>query len=194
MKRSGMNDEEAAPGRRHRRRAQEVRGGGAQAPRARRADRAVGRGHGEPHLHEEGARQDHAARRRAHRGARLLRRGRLRGIGYNVQTLDCPTNEALQFGKEFGNRGQCNPTYFTVGNLVKYLCTLRDKHGMSRQGDRRRTTSSSPPARAARAASACTSPSTGRRSATRASTASASSSSSRRAASSRPPATRAASS
>jgi predicted nucleotide-binding protein (sugar kinase/HSP70/actin superfamily) len=55
----------------------------------------------------------------------------LRGIDYNVQMLDAPTNAALQVGKEFGNRGQCNPTYFTVGNLVQYLVALRDKHGMS---------------------------------------------------------------
>jgi predicted nucleotide-binding protein (sugar kinase/HSP70/actin superfamily) len=55
----------------------------------------------------------------------------IRGSGYNVQMLECPTNEGLQVGKEFGNRGQCNPTYFTVGNLVKYLITLRDKHGMT---------------------------------------------------------------
>jgi predicted nucleotide-binding protein (sugar kinase/HSP70/actin superfamily) len=55
----------------------------------------------------------------------------LSGAGYNVQMLECPTNEGLQVGKEFGNRGQCNPTYFTVGNLVKYLITLRDKHGMT---------------------------------------------------------------
>jgi predicted nucleotide-binding protein (sugar kinase/HSP70/actin superfamily) len=55
----------------------------------------------------------------------------IRGNGYNVQMLECPTNEGLQVGKEFGNRGQCNPTYFTVGTLVKYLITLRDKHGMS---------------------------------------------------------------
>jgi len=55
----------------------------------------------------------------------------LRGAGYNVQMLECPTTEGLQVGKEFGNRGQCNPTYFTVGNLVKYLITLRDKHGMT---------------------------------------------------------------
>jgi predicted nucleotide-binding protein (sugar kinase/HSP70/actin superfamily) len=54
----------------------------------------------------------------------------LKGVDYNVQMLDCPTNSALQVGKEFGNRGQCNPTYFTVGNLVQYLITLRDK-GMS---------------------------------------------------------------
>jgi predicted nucleotide-binding protein (sugar kinase/HSP70/actin superfamily) len=55
----------------------------------------------------------------------------LSGLGYNVRALDCPTNDALRFGKEFGNRGQCNPTYFTVGNLVQFLCHLRDDKGMS---------------------------------------------------------------
>lgn len=55
----------------------------------------------------------------------------LRGLGYKAEAIDCPDNEALRFGKEFGNRGQCNPTYFTVGNLVKYLCRLRDKQGLS---------------------------------------------------------------
>ncbi len=61
----------------------------------------------------------------------FLIEGGLKGVGYNVQMLDCPTTEGFQTGKEFGNRGQCNPTYFTVGNLVQYLITLRDKHGMS---------------------------------------------------------------
>src|SRR5204863_950879 len=56
--------------------------------------------------------------------------GALSGLGYTVQALDCPDLEALRFGKEFGNRGQCNPTYFTVGNLVKHLSRLRDKEGM----------------------------------------------------------------
>jgi predicted nucleotide-binding protein (sugar kinase/HSP70/actin superfamily) len=55
----------------------------------------------------------------------------LRGIGYKVMALDVPDNDALQFGREYGNRGQCNPTYFTVGNLVKYLDGLRDR-GMSK--------------------------------------------------------------
>src|SRR5262245_2472973 len=45
----------------------------------------------------------------------------LTGLGYNVEVIDTPDNEALRYGKEFGNRGQCNPTYFTVGNLVKFL-------------------------------------------------------------------------
>jgi len=55
----------------------------------------------------------------------------LRGIGYKVMALDTPDNDALQFGREYGNRGQCNPTYFTVGNLVKYLDGLRSR-GMSK--------------------------------------------------------------
>jgi predicted nucleotide-binding protein (sugar kinase/HSP70/actin superfamily) len=61
----------------------------------------------------------------------FLIEGGLKGIGYQVQMLDVPTTDGFQTGKEFGNRGQCNPTYFTVGNLVQYLITLRDKHGMS---------------------------------------------------------------
>lgn len=62
-----------------------------------------------------------------------LVQGALANLGYNVIALDVPDNAALQVGKEFGNRAQCNPTYFTVGNLVKYLITLRDKHGMTAQ-------------------------------------------------------------
>jgi predicted nucleotide-binding protein (sugar kinase/HSP70/actin superfamily) len=57
----------------------------------------------------------------------LFLQGALRGIGYQVKAIDCPDTIALQFGKEFGNRGQCNPTYFTVGNLIKYLTYLRDE-------------------------------------------------------------------
>jgi predicted nucleotide-binding protein (sugar kinase/HSP70/actin superfamily) len=52
-------------------------------------------------------------------------------LGYKVEMMDSPDNEALQFGKEFGNRAQCNPTYFTVGNLVKHLVKLRDEQGMA---------------------------------------------------------------
>jgi predicted nucleotide-binding protein (sugar kinase/HSP70/actin superfamily) len=44
-----------------------------------------------------------------------------RGLGYKVEAMDVPDTHSLQYGREFGNRGQCNPTYFTVGNLVKKL-------------------------------------------------------------------------
>ena len=57
--------------------------------------------------------------------------GALKGRGYKVRALEVPDYDSLRFGKEFGNRAQCNPTYFTVGNLVKELCRLRDEEGMS---------------------------------------------------------------
>src|SRR5262249_37608003 len=56
----------------------------------------------------------------------------LRGIGYKVLAIDTADNDALQYGREYGNRGQCNPTYFTVGNLVKYLDGLRER-GMAKE-------------------------------------------------------------
>jgi predicted nucleotide-binding protein (sugar kinase/HSP70/actin superfamily) len=56
----------------------------------------------------------------------------LRGAGYNVQALTVPDNDALRLGKEFGNRGQCNPTYFTVGNLVKHLKNL-ESQGLTKE-------------------------------------------------------------
>jgi predicted nucleotide-binding protein (sugar kinase/HSP70/actin superfamily) len=61
----------------------------------------------------------------------LFMQAALRGIGYKVLAMDVPDNDALQYGREYGNRGQCNPTYFTVGNLVKYLDGLRDR-GMNK--------------------------------------------------------------
>jgi predicted nucleotide-binding protein (sugar kinase/HSP70/actin superfamily) len=54
----------------------------------------------------------------------------LRGLGYKVARLPVPTKTDFQAGKEYGNNGQCNPTYFTVGNLVNYLKDLRDKQGV----------------------------------------------------------------
>ncbi len=55
----------------------------------------------------------------------------LAGLGYRAQALPCADHAALQCGKEFGNRGQCNPTYFTVGNLLRTLFALRDEQGLS---------------------------------------------------------------
>jgi predicted nucleotide-binding protein (sugar kinase/HSP70/actin superfamily) len=61
----------------------------------------------------------------------FLVEGALAGLGYKTHYFGISDNAGLQAGKEFGNRGQCNPTYFTVGSLVKHLIDLRDKHGMT---------------------------------------------------------------
>ncbi len=54
-------------------------------------------------------------------------------LGYATDVLPTPNTDSFQAGKEYGNNGQCNPTYFTVGNLVQYLEHLRDDKGMSVQ-------------------------------------------------------------
>jgi predicted nucleotide-binding protein (sugar kinase/HSP70/actin superfamily) len=54
------------------------------------------------------------------------------GTGYHCERVPVPDVAGFQLGKEYGNNGQCNPTYFTVGNLVKYLQSL-EAAGMSRQ-------------------------------------------------------------
>jgi predicted nucleotide-binding protein (sugar kinase/HSP70/actin superfamily) len=59
-----------------------------------------------------------------------LVKGALTGLGYQVEVIDVPDNDALRYGKEFGNRGQCNPTYFTVGNLVKFLSQRAARDGL----------------------------------------------------------------
>src|SRR3984893_641154 len=61
-----------------------------------------------------------------------LIRAVFQGCGYNCEKLPVPDVAGFQTGKEFGNNGQCNPTYFTVGNLVQYLQFL-EKEGVSRQ-------------------------------------------------------------
>ena len=58
--------------------------------------------------------------------------GALEGLGYRPEALPCPDVAAFQLGKEYGNNGQCNPTYFTVGNLVQFLQGL-ESDGMARQ-------------------------------------------------------------
>jgi predicted nucleotide-binding protein (sugar kinase/HSP70/actin superfamily) len=61
-----------------------------------------------------------------------LIRAVFQGCGYRCEKLPVPNVAGFQTGKEFGNNGQCNPTYFTVGNLVQYL-QFMEKEGMPRQ-------------------------------------------------------------
>ena len=44
----------------------------------------------------------------------------------------CPTRRRSRLGKEYGNNGQCNPTYFTVGNLVQ-ICRILEEKGLTKQ-------------------------------------------------------------
>ncbi len=53
--------------------------------------------------------------------------GALEGLGYLAEAVPTPNVKAFQLGKEFGNNGQCNPTYFTVGNLVQFLQNLEEQ-------------------------------------------------------------------
>ena len=54
----------------------------------------------------------------------------LEGMGYKVGLVPTPVKADFQAGKEFGNNGQCNPTYFTVGALVNHLRRMRDEQGI----------------------------------------------------------------
>ena len=58
--------------------------------------------------------------------------GAFEGLGYQAEVIPTPDVSAFQTGKEFGNNGQCNPTYFTVGNVVQYLQRLEEQ-GMTKQ-------------------------------------------------------------
>jgi predicted nucleotide-binding protein (sugar kinase/HSP70/actin superfamily) len=58
--------------------------------------------------------------------------GALEGLGYHAEAVPTPNVRAFQTGKEYGNNGQCNPTYFTVGNLVQYLQALEEQ-GLTKQ-------------------------------------------------------------
>lgn len=56
--------------------------------------------------------------------------GVLEGLGYKAQRLPTPNQESLAIGKEFCNRGQCIPTYYTIGTLLKFLFERR-REGLS---------------------------------------------------------------
>jgi predicted nucleotide-binding protein (sugar kinase/HSP70/actin superfamily) len=54
----------------------------------------------------------------------------LEGLGYKVGLIPTPSKPDFQAGKEYGNNGQCNPTYFTVGAVVNHLKRMRDEQGI----------------------------------------------------------------
>jgi predicted nucleotide-binding protein (sugar kinase/HSP70/actin superfamily) len=60
-----------------------------------------------------------------------LIRAVFQGNDYKCETLPTPDTAAYQLGKEYGNNGQCNPSYFTLGSLIQFL--QRHTCGISRQ-------------------------------------------------------------
>lgn len=58
--------------------------------------------------------------------------GLLRGAGYHCQRLPETDRAAHELGKEFCASGLCNPVYFTVGNLIRFL-QRKENSGLSRQ-------------------------------------------------------------
>jgi predicted nucleotide-binding protein (sugar kinase/HSP70/actin superfamily) len=45
-------------------------------------------------------------------------------LGYEVLLLPEPDNDSLKIGKIYCNKGQCNPVYYTAGNIIRYLRQL----------------------------------------------------------------------
>lgn len=52
--------------------------------------------------------------------------------GYRCERLPTPTFADFQTGKDYGNKGQCNPAYFTIGCLINHLRRLQQS-GIPRQ-------------------------------------------------------------
>lgn len=59
-----------------------------------------------------------------------LLRGVFESAGYRCDVIPPPDSAAYQIGRENGNVGQCNPTYFTVGALIQYLRRL-EREGLT---------------------------------------------------------------
>jgi len=56
----------------------------------------------------------------------------MRSLGYRCRAMPTPDLKSFETGKEYQNNAYCNPAYFTVGNLVKFLLAL-EAEGMSRE-------------------------------------------------------------
>jgi len=57
----------------------------------------------------------------------------LKRRGYNFIDLGDHVKEDVRWGKEFGNRMQCNPLYFTSGALIRKLFELEKNQGLTKE-------------------------------------------------------------
>ncbi len=53
--------------------------------------------------------------------------------GYRYRDLGDHVREDVRFGKEYGNRMECNPMYFTSGALIKTLFAIEAETGLSKE-------------------------------------------------------------
>ncbi len=55
-----------------------------------------------------------------------------RRLGYRIEIIPQADNDSLEMGKAFCNRGMCNPAYYTVGNLLRYLQKIQQEQGLTK--------------------------------------------------------------
>ena len=53
--------------------------------------------------------------------------------GYNYIDMGDHVKEDVRWGKEYGNRMECNPMYFTSGALIRNLVRIQEETGLSKQ-------------------------------------------------------------
>jgi predicted nucleotide-binding protein (sugar kinase/HSP70/actin superfamily) len=57
----------------------------------------------------------------------------LKRAGYRFKDLGDHVKEDVRWGREYGNRMQCNPLYFTSGSLIRNLIELEKTTGLSKE-------------------------------------------------------------
>lgn len=60
-------------------------------------------------------------------------RAYLKRKGYRFLDLGDHIKEDVRWGKEYGNRMQCNPLYFTSGSILRNLMKIHEETGMSKE-------------------------------------------------------------
>ncbi len=60
-------------------------------------------------------------------------RAYMKRMGYKHRDLGDHTQEDVRWGKEWGNRMECNPMYFTSGSLIRNLMQIHKETGLSKE-------------------------------------------------------------
>lgn len=60
-------------------------------------------------------------------------RAYLKRYGYTYRDLGDHIKEDVRWGKEWGNRMECNPMYFTSGSLIRNLMKIHKETGLSKE-------------------------------------------------------------